>query len=103
VKNPATGDYFKAGDFEIGKVVTIYKILFLISKATEYAMFYIEAGPNAFNQFDLGRMTSPLLRNLSSTFGYEISKHQSTTILRRYQADAEDNKFTLRKFLQMVQ
>jgi hypothetical protein len=131
VKNPDTGDYFRAADLEVGAVVTINRQQFKLLQATEYAMRYMEADPETFKQADLvailqklrtgiadsgkspkelftqysdhGKMDIAGLVALFRGLGYSISTHEALTVLRRYQMDKDTQAVTLREFLSFAQ
>jgi hypothetical protein len=131
MKNVETGEYFKAADLEVGRVITINKYQFMLLEATEYAMSYMEADPEEFPQADLsviidrlrfslrksgktpkelflqysdhGRMDLEGLIAFFAGLGIEISVHEAMTVMRRYQQDAEAHTFTLREFLSFTQ
>jgi hypothetical protein len=131
IKNPETGDYFRAADLEVGRIVTLNKQQFQLLEATEYAMSYMEADPETFPQADLaqiverlryaigqsgrtpkevfglysdhGKMDIDGLLKLFKGVGYEISLHEALTVMRRYQIDPEAHAFTLREFLAFAQ
>jgi hypothetical protein len=130
LKNPDTGEYFRAEDLEVGKVVTLNKQRFELLEATEYAMSYMEADPDTFGQSDLsqivdklrfaikesgkspkevfalysdhGRMDLNGLLALFKGLGFEITLHEALTIMRRFQSDPA-HAFTLREFLTFAQ
>jgi hypothetical protein len=60
IKNPETGDYFRASDLEVGRIVTLNKQRFQLMEATEYAMPYMEADPETFPQADLAQIVERL-------------------------------------------
>jgi hypothetical protein len=127
LKNPDTGEYFKASDLEVGAVVTINTQRFKLLEATEYAMSYMEADPETFKQADLGSIIDRLrlaikqsgasakelfnefsdhgkmdvqgLQALAEGIGYRMSTHESLTVMRRYQRDGDTPAITLREFL----
>lgn len=131
MKNPETGEYFKASDLEIGRIVTINGLRFQLLEATEYAMSYMEADPDNFPQADLvsiieklrfaikqtgktpkelfteysdhGKMDVNNLMQLFKGVGFEITLHEAMTVMRRYQIDNDVHSFTLREFLQIAQ
>jgi hypothetical protein len=131
LKNPETGDYFRASDLEVGAVVTINKNAFRLLQATEYAMSYMEADPETFRQSDLagileklragikesgkapkelftqysdhGKMDIGALMGLFQGLGCPISAHEALTVLRRYQMDSDTQAVTLREFLAFAQ
>ena len=131
IKNPETGDYFKASDLEVGRVVTINQQQYRLLEATEYAMSYMEADPDNFPQADLSSIVDKLrfairqarktpkevfmeysdhgkmdLNGLMALFkgvGFEITLHEAMTVMRRYQLDADQHTFTLREFLSFTQ
>jgi hypothetical protein len=131
IKNVETGEYFKAPDLEIGKVITINKFKFVLLEATEYAMSYMEADPLEFQQADLsavidrlrygirrsgktpkelflqysdhGRMDLDDLTALCEALGVQISPHEAVTVMRRYEKDMDAHTFTLREFLTFTQ
>ena len=128
MKNPETGEYFKPADFEVGRVLTINGVQYELLQATEYAMSYMEADPDNFPQSDLvsiierlrylikrsdktpkeifiqysdhGKMDVNLLMELFKGVGYEITRHEACTVMRRYN---QNEAITLREFLQIVQ
>lgn len=129
--NPDTNQYFSAPDFEIGKVVKLNGTPFRLSEATEYALSFMESDPEIFPQTDLvslvehlrsairqsnadpktlfnqyadhGRLNIEGLERLFAALGAQISYHEATTIMRRYQTDQQQHTFTLREFLQFSQ
>jgi hypothetical protein len=131
VKNPETGDYFRAPDLEVGRTVVLNQQRFQLMEATEYAMSYMEADTETFPQADLaqiveklrtaiqrsgrtpkdifsqysdhGRMDLNGLLELFRGLGYEITVHEATTVMRRYQIDPDAHTFTLREFLAFAQ
>jgi hypothetical protein len=130
LKNPDTGEYYKAEDLEVGKIVTLNKQNFELLEATEYAMSYMEADPDTFGQSDLsqiidklrfaikqtgqtpkevfasysdhGRMDLNGLMALFKGVGFEITLHEALTVMRRFQSDPA-HAFTLREFLTFAQ
>ena len=131
IKNPETGDYFKASDLEVGRVVIINRQQFRLLQATEYAMSYMEADPDSFPQADLssiidklrfairqarktpkdvfmeysdhGKMDIDGLMALFKGVGFEITLHEAMTVMRRYQIDDDQHTLTLREFLSFAQ
>lgn len=131
MKNPETGEYFKPSDLEIGRIVTINGLRFQLLQATEYAMSYMEADPDSFPQADLvsiiqklryaikqsgrtpkeiftqysdhGKMDINNLMEMFKGLGFEVTLHEATTVMRRYQLDNDNQTFTLREFLQIAQ
>ena len=131
IKNPETGEYFKPADLEVGRILTINGSKFELLQGTEYAMSYMEADPDNFPQSDLvsilerlryliqqarkapkelfqqysdgGRMDATQLMRLFKDIGYEITRHEAMTVMRRYQPDPQIDYITLREFLQIVQ
>ena len=53
IKNPATGKYFTASDFEVGKEININSYIFVLDDADEFAYNYMEASSDEFPQSDL--------------------------------------------------
>jgi hypothetical protein len=130
-KNPETGEYFTAADFEVGRVLTLNKQRFELQEATEYAMSYMEADPETFPQTDLAQIVDKLrkairrsrqtpeeifatysdhdrmdiagLLALFKGVGFEITSHEAVTVMRRYQLDPDARTFTLREFLSFAQ
>jgi hypothetical protein len=131
VKNPETGDYFRASDFEVGRIVLLNRQRFQLLEATEYAMSYMEADTETFPQADLaqiverlryaiaqtgrtpkeifarfsdhGKMDIDGLLRLFKGVGYEITLHEALTVMRRYEIDSDSHSFTLREFLAFAQ
>ncbi|KAH0785038.1 EF-hand domain-containing family member C2 isoform X2 [Histomonas meleagridis] len=131
MKNIDTNEYFKAQDFEVGKVITVNNIKFQLLEATEYALSYMEADPDNFPQADLfeivnklraairasgktpkdlfnrysagGRMDVEGLLDLAKDVSCTMSYHEAVTIMRRYQNDNDTKTFTLREFLSFAQ
>ncbi|KAH0786065.1 EF-hand domain-containing family member C2 [Histomonas meleagridis] len=131
MKNIDTNEYFKAQDFEVGKVITVNNIKFQLLEATEYALSYMEADPDNFPQADLfeivnklraairesgkmpknlfnrysagGRMDVEGLLDLAKDVSCTMSYHEAVTIMRRYQNDNDTKTFTLREFLLFAQ
>ncbi|OHT05866.1 hypothetical protein TRFO_26209 [Tritrichomonas foetus] len=127
MKNPETGEYFKPSDLEVGRIVTINGLKFQLLQATEYAMSYMEADPDNFPQADLvsiverlryaikqtgrtpkeifteysdhGKMDVNRLMDLFRGVGFEITRHEALTVMRRYQ---KDDALTLREFLNIA-
>jgi hypothetical protein len=111
--------------------VVLNKQRFQLLEATEYAMSYMEADTDTFPQADLaqiveklraaiqrsgvtpkeifarfsdhGRMDLNGLLELFRGVGYEITVHEATTVMRRFQLDADAHTFTLREFLSFAQ
>jgi len=53
IKNPDTGVYYTAADFEVGKEININNFFFVLDDADEFALNYMEADSDDFPQSDL--------------------------------------------------
>jgi hypothetical protein len=60
IKNPKTGEHFRACDLSVGIVVTIHDHVFRITGADEFAVNRMEAEFQAFPQSDLNRIVGIL-------------------------------------------
>jgi hypothetical protein len=60
VDNPETGEYFKASDLEVSRIIILNKQRFQLLEATEYAMSYMEADTDTFSQADLAEIVERL-------------------------------------------
>jgi hypothetical protein len=63
IKNPATGQYFKAADIRVGELVTINGHQFRIVGADEFALSRMEAESDQFPQSDLNGIVKWLKRD----------------------------------------
>lgn len=121
IKNPETGKYYTAQDFELGKEVTINKYTFILEEADEFALNYMEAGAEEFPQSDLFGIVTTMkqtqslnLQDLRNQFemkdpelnGYVpekdarevlqkagLNEHQVVTILRRWTENKQFDYF----------
>jgi len=103
IKNPATGETFKLHDFFVGQTVQIASQPFLIIRADEHCLQYLEARPEQFPWSDpaaCSRRLAPLanhpemqdpmgiepdrLKELAYEAGVPIVDHELITLLRRF-------------------
>jgi len=108
IKNPDTGDSFRLHDFFVGQTVQIASQPFLIIRADEHCLQYLEARPDQFPYADptaCSRRLAPLadhpelndpmgiepdrLKALAYEAGVPIIDHEVITLLRRFGLDAD--------------
>eukprot|EP00930_Biecheleria_cincta_P026836 TRINITY_DN1886_c0_g1_i1.p1 TRINITY_DN1886_c0_g1~~TRINITY_DN1886_c0_g1_i1.p1 ORF type:complete len:637 (-),score=99.94 TRINITY_DN1886_c0_g1_i1:238-2109(-) len=108
IKNPDTGDTFRLHDFFVGQTVQIAAQPFLIIRADEHCLQYLEARPEEFPYADpaacsrrLGpladhpEMNDPMgiepdrLKELAYEAGVPIIDHELITLLRRFGLESE--------------
>eukprot|EP00930_Biecheleria_cincta_P026837 TRINITY_DN1886_c0_g2_i1.p1 TRINITY_DN1886_c0_g2~~TRINITY_DN1886_c0_g2_i1.p1 ORF type:complete len:646 (-),score=106.88 TRINITY_DN1886_c0_g2_i1:13-1881(-) len=113
IKNPDTGDTFRLHDFFVGQTVQIASQPFLIVRADEHCLQYLEARPEQFPYADpvaCSRRLAPLadhpemkdpmgvepdrLKELAYEAGVPIVDHEVITLLRCFgiEADGETPK-----------
>jgi len=108
IMNPDTGDGFRLHDFFVGTTVQICAQPFLIIRADEHCLQYLEASPEQFPYSDpvaCSRRLAPLadhpemndpmgveperLKELAYEAGVPIVDHEVITLLRRFGLEAD--------------
>lgn len=103
MKNPDTMAWFKLADLVVGKVVTIAASPFLITRADEHCLQFLEERPHQFQHSDpvaCSVKLAPLkgepemhdadgldpdrLKGLAHSMGIDIMDHEIITLLRRF-------------------
>jgi len=108
VKNPDTGRYFELGEFAVGNTVTLSAQPFLIIRADEHTLRYLEGLPDEFPFADPGYCASLLaplqnepfmrdergvdpdhLKAVAADHGVNLIDHEIITLLRNFNVTAE--------------